>query len=160
MKLIFLDIDGVMNTCHYNLFQHDKGLEGLENLCPIAMLTLNKIIELTGAKVVISSTWRLSKTIEELQDILDNDGFLGEVVGKTPNIGFSKRGKEIYHHITHQKCTGFVVLEDDVYDCQEVIDHTVEIVHKKKTEHRGLNDSYLTEILSKLSKDVNKNMNN
>lgn len=149
MRLIFLDMDGVMNASHYSLFMSDKGLKDRDRLCPLAILTLNKLIEYTDAKVVITSTWRLGTTVPRLQELLDQSGFTGEVIGKTPNIGFNKRGQEIEHYVTHHKCDGFVVIEDDVYDCGEVIDHTVEILHQ--TDMRGLRDCHFNDCLEKLS---------
>jgi len=94
MKIIFLDIDGVLNCedwykkryeetdkdlvhSQYPFYEFDKGL----------VLNLNKIIKETGAKVVVSSTWRLGRTIEELQEILDRVGFEGEVIDKTGHMG-------------------------------------------------------------------------
>ena len=149
MKLIFLDIDGVMNAAHFNIFMGDRGVKDRDSLCPLAILTLNKLIEYTDAKVVISSTWRLGTTVPRLQELLDQCGFTGEVIGKTPNIAFNERGKEILHYVDHHKCSGFVVLEDDIYDCTQVLDHTVEIKHQE--DMRGLRDIHFNEALTKLS---------
>lgn len=52
MKVVFLDIDGVLAHSHYKNPQ-------TENLDPKKVLLLKKIVVLTGAKVVLSSTWRL-----------------------------------------------------------------------------------------------------
>lgn len=53
MKVIFLDFDGVITT-----------LESGWRLCPQKMELLGKIIGVTGAKIVISSSWRRN-TLEE-----------------------------------------------------------------------------------------------
>ncbi len=93
-KIIFLDIDGVLNSeewmvrrfketegqeIHeqYPYYEFDKKLVG----------DLNYIIENTGAKVVVSSTWRLGRSVEELTEILETVGFKGEIVGTTPHFG-------------------------------------------------------------------------
>lgn len=93
MKIIFLDIDGVLNhqnwfsrrhkevnqndvVSHYPFYEFD----------PESVEQLNRIINETGAKVVVSSTWRLGRTITQLQEILDRVGFIGEVIDKTPNF--------------------------------------------------------------------------
>ena len=93
MKIIFLDIDGVLNhqnwfsrrhkevnqndvVSHYPFYEFD----------PESVEQLNRIIDETGAKVVVSSTWRLGRTITQLQEILDRVGFIGEVIDKTPNF--------------------------------------------------------------------------
>lgn len=92
-KLIFLDIDGVLN---YELFyreksQHQRHMEvgDLGDLCPKAISNLNHIIEETNAQVIISSTWRLGNTKENLQDLLNRVGFKGEIIGLTPNLRFN-----------------------------------------------------------------------
>lgn len=51
MKAIFLDIDGVLNGTGF------LG-KGLPTICPMAVANLNKVVEATGAAVVITSTWR------------------------------------------------------------------------------------------------------
>jgi hypothetical protein len=56
MKILFLDIDGVLNH-RYTRYENDN------TVFPIDMslvLRLKKIIEATDAKIVLSSTWRLS----------------------------------------------------------------------------------------------------
>jgi hypothetical protein len=47
MKLIFLDIDGVMNYEHF--YEHSCLHRGLA-FCPIAVQNLREIIKRTGAK--------------------------------------------------------------------------------------------------------------
>ena len=106
MKLIFLDFDGVLNSQLYfkkrraeKLAGHDLGVAG--DLDPEAVGFLNEMIEKTGAKVVVSSTWRIGMTIEELQELLEKVGFKGEVVGITPDLrgGSVLRGNEILEWI-------------------------------------------------------------
>lgn len=100
MKIIFLDFDGVLNhemwykrrfqemdmelyTSKYPYYEFD----------PLSIEQLNRIIEQTGAKVVVSSTWRHGKTPQQLQELLENVGFKGEVISKTPD--FVAYGKKI-----------------------------------------------------------------
>jgi len=95
MRIIFLDIDGVLNS---QLYYVNGGKRGGENeIDSKAVGYLNNLIEESGAKVVISSTWRRGRTIEELQQILNNAGFKGEIIGKTPALDgkYSLRGNEI-----------------------------------------------------------------
>lgn len=62
-KIIFLDIDGVLNTER----QHDRCVnEGITPVDgfgyafdPIAVANLKRIVEETGADIVISSSWKL-----------------------------------------------------------------------------------------------------
>jgi hypothetical protein len=112
MKVIFLDIDGVLN--HENWFKKRMTIKNDFNskewndhypfyeFDPESVKQLNKIIDKTGAKVVISSTWRHGRTVEQLQEILDKVGFIGEVIDKTPSFiarGTDNLGEKISYTI-------------------------------------------------------------
>ena len=125
-KFIFLDIDGVLN---HQLFYQEKTQSerfkevGLPycDLDPKKIELLNSLIELTGAQVVISSTWRMRRTVEELQSILEWGGFVGTVIAKTPNLSYSKswdsvpRGAEIQVWLdnTVKEDYRYVIFDDD-----------------------------------------------
>lgn len=90
MKLIFLDIDGVLNSQLW--FVRTKGSRERDDLDTTAIGFLNNLIAATDAKVVVSSTWRLGRTVEELQAVLDRNGFKGEVIGKTEDLRYVTDG--------------------------------------------------------------------
>jgi hypothetical protein len=52
VKLIFLDIDGVLNAHHYMREAQSC------NICRPCVVQFNRVIKATGAKVVLSSAWR------------------------------------------------------------------------------------------------------
>jgi hypothetical protein len=124
VKIIFLDFDGVLNHHAYYSQGRDTG-PGDTNLDPKAIALLNKLIEETGAKVVVSSTWRLGRAVHELQELLEGRGFKGEVIGKTsdmrrgPDSDCILRGNEILQWI--KECSTvpywdfreYVILDDD-----------------------------------------------
>ena len=62
MKVIFLDIDGVLNYTKWYTDERNPGnLHGQEgDLDPLCVDRIIRICEETGAKVVISSDWRIS----------------------------------------------------------------------------------------------------
>lgn len=66
MKLIFLDIDGVLNYEGYERFTR----MGTRFVDPVLIKRLKKIIDRTGAKVVLSSTWR--RGIYDMREGLTN----------------------------------------------------------------------------------------
>ena len=96
MKVIFLDIDGVLN--HEKWYKKRMSLkDGIDSkewsdhypfyeFDPESVDRLNNIIDKTGAKVVVSSTWRHGRRVEDLQEILDRVGFTGEVIDTTPHL--------------------------------------------------------------------------
>lgn len=56
MKVIFLDVDGVLNNQHF-LMQHQAQASSLyDALDPACLEQLKRIVEATGAHIVVSST--------------------------------------------------------------------------------------------------------
>lgn len=127
--IIFLDFDGVLNNQLYFIRvreekKYDPG--ELDNRC---VKLLNDLCKETGAKVVITSTWRLGRSIEELEAILKKSGFTGEILGKTEDLRIGEagdcvlRGNEILHWIkNHESEVGgidywqyknYVIFDDD-----------------------------------------------
>ena len=103
MKLIFLDIDGVLNYEGYERFTRS----GTRFVDPVLIKRLKKIIDRTGAKVVLSSTWRrgiydmregLTNTVdaldaEELLTELNKYGI--EIFAMTHMCGYDPRADKI-----------------------------------------------------------------
>ncbi|MBK9263799.1 MAG: hypothetical protein IPM54_28850 [Polyangiaceae bacterium] len=119
MKVVFLDFDGVLNSLSDIAF-------GLGSSCfnAAAIERLNAIVRRSSAKVVVSSTWRVQHTMDELRVLLANAGFDGEIIGCTPvhshddarglpDIGFI-RCQEIQAWIDAHPTplTSFVILDD------------------------------------------------
>lgn len=118
-KIIFLDIDGVLNSVDY--YEQVKDCKGYKEINPEKVKLLKEIVERTGAKIVLSSTWRdLSRRKCEpdhslytyLIDTLREYGL--EIIEHTPYIE-EDRPKEIKAWLDKQsdKGTRFVSLDDD-----------------------------------------------
>jgi histidinol phosphatase-like enzyme len=116
MKIIFLDIDGVLNVITQG---HDE-FGGIFHKHFID--NLKRIIDETGAKIVISSTWRFSG-LEYILNMWKFRKLPGEVIGITPNF-MSKlgtilcRGKEIdawieKFELENETLESYVILDDD-----------------------------------------------
>ena len=109
MKIIFLDIDGVLNYMSHFKSVKGKGEDKTYFFCKECVSRLNKITDKTGAKIVLSSTWRKGKTLEQLKDLFELVGITGELIGKTPTLYFENwsqsvpRGCEILHWIQENK---------------------------------------------------------
>ena len=118
MKTIFLDIDGVLNVDYddKDQFGHIFREEYVQNL--------KEIIEKTGAKIVISSTWK-DKGIERMLDLWKERQLPGEIIDITPdcvdvcestNIVYYdqvKRGHEIKLWLDrHPEVTQYVIFDD------------------------------------------------
>ena len=119
MKIVFLDFDGVLNSLSDIAFS-----AGSTAFQAHFITRLNAIVRGSGAKVVVSSTWRVNHSLEELRNLLGTSGFEGEVIGCTPVFDYERarglsdigviRCNEIQawidaHPIT---LTSFVILDD------------------------------------------------
>lgn len=113
MKVIFLDIDGVLNNAHLL----STSCESWDCIGPHQVGRLNEILQATGARIVLSSAWRYKlDTIEKIERRLQMAGMLpGRVEGRTVfSTKGSTRGVEIDQWLQeHQDVTSYVVLEDD-----------------------------------------------
>ena len=126
MKVIFLDIDGVLNCNDTYTIKHDVEYP-YNHFDPKLVVNLNKITESTGANIVISSSWRINRTFRELREILVKAGVTGKIIGQTERLHFSNwshsvpRGCEILHWMeTNKEKLGdlvsfrdYVILDDD-----------------------------------------------
>lgn len=142
-KIIFLDIDGVLNVEVYiNAFwdickrmelsrtqaaslRMEQMRDDYGNLfCPTATRKLEWLIEITKAKIVISSTWRMSG-LEQMQAMWKDRKLPGEVIDITPihitkrepGKSFSERlerGNEIKEWLSkHKEIKRYVIFDDD-----------------------------------------------
>lgn len=101
-NIIFLDIDGVLNHqtayenghCKYTDFEVEGVIDRYQSFCPNSKRLLNNLIENTNAKVVVSSTWRLSG-IDFIKSVWKSENMAGEVIGITPFFELTHRGKGV-----------------------------------------------------------------
>lgn len=106
MKVVFLDIDGVLNCQDWYIERQSNPMFNPKNMSrdeykrwefsPTLVSNLNIIIEQTGAVICVSSTWRRGYDIEGLQKLFKSVGIVGEVVGMTPSMHSPKGIKDEY----------------------------------------------------------------
>ena len=137
MKIIFLDIDGVLNGygkftgfCYkvfskLHLLKFVKRHYDLFGIRTHKVKLLSKIVRKTGAMVVLSSSWRngwyrsyaeKSDRHKELEDKLTKYNIT--VIGITPKDYSGNRGLEIQEYIDTcgYKIDNFVILDDEKFD--------------------------------------------
>jgi hypothetical protein len=116
MKIIFLDIDGVLNSISYFKKLHGFNVCPDDKLDPIAINNLNKIIDYTGVKIVLSSTWRIGymHDLPGLQKLFKDNNIHGDVLGITP-INSLARGAQIEEWLDtcNQTVESFIIIDDD-----------------------------------------------
>jgi hypothetical protein len=104
-RVIFLDIDGVLAPI--------RRWDRYGDLDPACIQVLNAIVAGADAEVVVSSTWRHGKTVVELQEMLEAEGFTGSVVDKTPTgAPGADRGDEIAAWLAEHAVGGYVIIDD------------------------------------------------
>ena len=128
MKAIFLDFDGVLNSeidfFELRKFGHPIN-EGNKVLNRGLLALLQEIIEQTDAKIVLSTTWRIQYTVDEIYEMFTARDFSlprDVFYGVTPNHmrGFSDnpiyhRGAEIHEYLKeHPEIKKFVILDDQL----------------------------------------------
>jgi hypothetical protein len=114
MKIIFLDIDGVMNSEVYHSTLDTKK-KNWRRFDPEAVKMLIKLVEEFDAKIVVSSLWRFVAKKELATELKESHlvNFLHQD-WKTPVIEPGHRGKEIKMWLDqHPDINEFVILDDD-----------------------------------------------
>ena len=108
-KIIFLDIDGVLNNDtwmdgdRWNMLQAQASSpyttrtqmwKPYWDFAPENVTVFNEFLDKTDASIVVSSTWRKGKTPAELEEILFNNGnvnVIDRIIGKTQDFYVGKR---------------------------------------------------------------------
>lgn len=128
LRILFLDIDGVLNAHAYDL-----GAErGPQNLCPLMCARLERVLVATGCVIVLSSAWRYRTDLSLLESWLHERGApsariidrtpvgeeMGYALGPIPNGGGARmwvgedRGLEIQTWLNTHSVECFAVAED------------------------------------------------
>ena len=85
VKIIFLDIDGVLNV----------NAQGRDNYGQLFhkhfMDNLKRIVDETGAKIVLSSSWRKDGGLKLIKEMWVYRGLAGEVIDVTPDLSIQKK---------------------------------------------------------------------
>ncbi len=186
MKVIFLDIDGVLNCenayrsgeCKYTEWvNHHGDKDHHQSFCSWSKELLNKLIDETDAKIVISSTWR-SSGIEFMKSVWELEGMHGEIIGITPNFrgevdGYTiPRGCEIekwlrdngFSHINWDKDTqqeyinktgieNYIIIDDDGDMLYGQRNHFVHVLPSPRNKD-GFNQHYYEIAKAMLEKTV------
>lgn len=118
--VIFLDMDGVVVT---RASLSAGGLWAADKRC---VAHLNNLVEIADAEVVISSSWRITHSIESIRRVLCSAGFKwpDRVVGVTEHlvyryengvaVGRAERSDEIREWLDDYPGRPFVVIDDDL----------------------------------------------
>lgn len=114
-SIIFLDVDGVLNCDSAKALAPSGALGVMDSKVKL----LKTIVNLTGAKVVLSSDWRLcepgNRDYKYLENKLWYKGGI-KIYGKTHDIDWRRRGQEILTWLgQHPLVASWVVLDDIMF---------------------------------------------
>lgn len=106
MRVLFLDIDGVVNSEEY---ARERAKGGMLDFDPKLVAKVNEIIDRTGCAVVLSSTWRLS---EDLREQVRSG--VCHFIDVTADFPGKPRGIEVAHWLAqHPEVRQYAILDDD-----------------------------------------------
>ena len=164
MNIIFLDIDGVLNTFHFGLKDYKNIYGGYLIIDPKKVEILKKICDLTNSKVVLSTGWKYILD-DELKPLDDNGKFLLEIfneyniplIGKTiiipKDLGDGKKTKfwkeyEINDYlINHLEIKHFCIIDDETEGLESLLDYLVKTKdYQEKEEDEGITMDYINVI--------------
>lgn len=160
MKVIFLDIDGVLNNQKTKAIT-PEGYIGIDN---DLLKKLAFIVASTNAIIVLSSTWK--KEWDKDENLCSPDGkYMVKKFRQLGLIAFDKiediddnlstRGAAIMKYLeSHQNIEDWVVIDDDEFDFAKYPEIMGRFVH---TDHiKGLTDENVGQAIDLLSKDLKK----
>mgnify|MGYP006190199433 CR=1 FL=1 len=155
-RVVFLDIDGVLNDVHFiDAALAEAERTGEQPPDPVAALAalidarrvgyLNQIVEESGAEVVAATSWREILSVDELDDALRRNGFCTRLSGATPQEP-ARRGEQIAQWLAENEGVEAFVVLDDHHDTSPVEAATL------RTDNTvGLTDAHVREAIRRLA---------
>ena len=123
MRLVFLDFDGAILPFDPS-GSGDRGIPSKE-----AVDNLNSLLQMSGANVVVSSSWRVGRSLSELNALLRTWGVRANVVGRTGTDPDDDRCVEILNwiddHVLDESKMSFVVVDHDLVDLEPIANRVV-----------------------------------
>lgn len=112
MKVVFLDIDGVLNSFRtavaHGGYPHGLTKEALAKFDQTALALIRGICAVAGARIVLSSSWRI---LHRFQDVAE--ALVLPIVDRTPALA-GPRGKEIAQWLSeHPDVETYAIVDDD-----------------------------------------------
>jgi len=107
MKLIFLDIDGVMTSSSLIM---EKGK--IYPFSESSVIALNNILYSNNVRIILTSSWRTVFNVEKQCQIFEENGICQMPMGATIDLGFENRSLEIKDYLASHDVENFVILDD------------------------------------------------
>lgn len=173
-KYLFLDIDGVLNHDEWfesDGYKRDPQEWKVSMFDPACVERVNRILSETGAKLVVSSSWR---SMSDLKDIFKGVGLPTEFdVTPYADMIYSKseyhedsevfwRGSEIKYYLERHPHSSYVILDDDCDMLDEQLPHFINTcgdrIYRRelylKNQGSGLTDKCMNEAIKILNNEI------
>ena len=129
MKVIFVDVDGVLNSDGFI-----DSVKGSQDIDIKTIRLLKNAVNKTGAQIVMDTSFRYTKSFLKVQEMLLQNGILFD---KTPFID-NERGKEIKQYLAeHKDIEDYILLDDVIFPDfdDELLEHLIKM---DDTNSRGI----------------------
>ena len=172
MKILFLDIDGVLNSsssfekghCEYIRFGKDYYYQ---QFCPNSKKLINYLIDKYNLSIVISSTWR-HDGVERLRQIWELEQMSGHILDITPCSELGFRGLEIaqwlenkgFYNINNSKEGQKQIMEKSRIEQYIIIDDDSDMTYDQRNHfiQTSFKTGFTIESFNKACSVLNKNV--
>jgi hypothetical protein len=113
VRVLFLDIDGVLNRTGY---RPDTSVDLRSWIEPELADRLGRLLREIEASIVLASDWRAGRALDHLAAELRAAGIDGTLLGVTPVLGQARWREIEAWMLEHQVAPERVVIVDDGYD--------------------------------------------
>jgi hypothetical protein len=142
--ILFVDIDGV-------LVNREMLKQRYKFYAP-AVDALNSFCALPDIGIVVSSAWRVGRSVKDLSTLFESNGVVIRVIDKTPSHKIDRqRGEEILDWIEDNRYNGpYIVIDDEDFDIAPYIP-AHKIIHVKNgLAEKGLTREHIAEYIKRL----------
>ena len=154
MKIIFLDFDGVLNS---RIYDREKG-DNDGNIDKTRLPLIKKCIDITGAEIVLSTSWRThwdkneslcDEVGREINEIFREYGI--SIYDKTTALEGGDRKLEIEEYVKRNNIKSFVIVDDMLLGWGDYNDR---VVRTNYMIGRGLEQKHIEKIAEILETEI------
>ena len=129
-KIIFLDIDGVLNTEHYQGLLQYQGKPWQDEygafFDPKAVKQLKRIIDATDADIVVESSWKYLG-LDAMKELWKVRNLPGTIIDITPSLLGKNKGVEIASWLSKyaKQDIRYVIIDDEYVILDSQLPHFI-----------------------------------
>ena len=113
---LFLDVDGVFIPFEsHNSVDHTY-FDKPEKWSKSAIDNLNTLCKKFNPKIIIISSYRKTKTHEQIKSHFKKLGFIGNIVSELPDYNHEKRFQEVYEFVKKNNIKDYIIIDDQKHD--------------------------------------------